>query len=257
MNVNESGVPRRTGNFDKQIKHLPVDGLGEIDLSLPIIEMASPRRILSYLPKNPTHIHIAWPGQHTYEGEYNHQRKDPNHPLGQWSLATTSSSPAVLYDDGAAFCSPTLAFDQEGSAIHCHSSPLGFGNFNDLEQYFLPELPNRITEGRISFVMSGSNVYISDEEKAPGALNPIDWAVEGVKDRLNRVLPGADFYPLISKQYDNQYSTDPVVPEKTPIRGFVFIPRYIATDDRNHVLVIDNNTEELRETFYWTKLGRR
>jgi hypothetical protein len=198
---------------------------------------------------------VAWPGQHTYkDNNYDPLRKDEHHPLGQWSLSTTKENPAILYDDGAIFCSPTLAFDEEGSAIHCHDSPLGFGHFDNLDTHYFPELPERLKGGRVSLVMGGSNLDAKEEQQAADAVNPIDWAVKGIEERLRATMPEADFYPLISKQYDNQHSTHPIVPEQTTVRGFIFIPRYIATDDQNHVLVIRDNVREIRNTFYWTRL---
>lgn len=47
---------------------------------------------------------------------------DPYHPLGQWSTLVTRANPAVIYDDGAAFCSPVIVFDSEGNALHFHDS---------------------------------------------------------------------------------------------------------------------------------------
>lgn len=223
-----------------------------------IIELATPERVLSYLPEDRFSVDVAWPGQHTYDdGGWQPRRVDENHPLGQWSLGTTSESPAVLYDDGAAFCTPVLAFDEAGSAIHCHDSPVlsGFGN---LEQLYFPELPGRLAEGKVTAIVGGTNVDVTDVGRSPDVVNPIDRTIDGIEERLHGVVPDADLHALVSRQYDNQRPRHEAVPASQTMCGFIFIPRYIATDGRNHVLAIGDrpDADALRGAFYWTRLPR-
>jgi hypothetical protein len=256
----ELGDVRDDGDRHDAIE--PVSGPPDIDDDFeevpeaPIIEVATPAKILSYLPDDPRCVNVVWPGQHSHDdNRWDARRKDVNHPIGQWSMATTPANPAVLYDDGAAFCSPTLAFDEAGSAIHCHSSPIFSGNFQDLEKYYFPELAGRLTDGRVTFVVGGTNIDVTEVGKAADRVNPIDWAVNGIEERLRELFPDADFHALVSKQYANQVATHPSIPEKTAVRGFIFVPKYIAVDGLNHVLAATGyDTEYLRRVFDWTKL---
>jgi hypothetical protein len=222
----------------------------------PLIEMAAPELVYRYLQEPLYRVPVAWPFQDFYRKNYKAERTDANHPIGQWSTCTTPSSPAVLYDDGAAFCSPTLAFDEAGSAIACHDSPIGFEGFHNLEKLFFPQLPQILTDGKITMIMSGTNVDVTEIGQAKDYLNPIDWAVQGIRERFHRLYPDGDFHALVSKQYDNQYETHQLIPPNTKMLGFLFIPRYLARDRQNHVLAIADNTEEMRKTFSWTALSK-
>jgi hypothetical protein len=99
---------------------------------------------------------------------------------------------------------------------------------------------------------------VTDVGQSPDSVNPIDWAIDGIEERLHNVVPDADLHVLVSRQYDNQQPRHEVVPDRQMMRGFVFIPRYIATDRLNHVLAVGDGVDAnaLRDAFYWTKLPR-
>lgn len=228
------------------------DGITEQETkdNSPVIEMATPDLILKYLPEDAHGMKFVSPYQ-----SMNPDWVDANHPLGQSTLATDPEHPAILFESAAGPCSPVLAFDEAGSALHAHNASAAFGDFRPLDEYYFPTLPDRLKGGKVSFVMGGTNLPVSEESKAPDVVNPIDSTAKGFQERIRSKFPDSDFYTLVSKQHANQRATHPVIPENATIRGFVFIPRYIAKDQRNHVLVVADNGDEIhRELINATRI---
>ncbi len=178
--------------------------------------------------------------------------KDDRHPLGQWSTLTTPEDPSVIYDDGAAHCSPVITFDSQGHALHFHDSLINYGDYGPFAREYFQALRSFIGAKEVVSCIAGANIYLQDEalEKE---INPIDDLVTFVQDQIKSVVPTAEFQSLVAKQYENQFKCTDLVSPKTRILGFVFVPQYLAKDDLNHLfLILDNEKEvahKLRQRF--------
>jgi hypothetical protein len=246
-------VPTKPPDISPDDKPEPVEGR-------PVVETATPFTLWRSLPDSPEDTFVAWPFQRLYENEmHDNSRTDLNHPYGQQSVVITKDRPAIIYDDGADICSPVLAFDEAGSAVHFHSSAGSTrGGFSALDDEYFSHLPDWIGQGKVTFVMGGLNMSPNDGLDWDDPYNTVDSTIKRVAQQARAIFPDADFIPLISKQSDNQELTHFSIPEKTKMRGLIFVPRYIARDGMNHVYsVTDKDMSAVREVFHWIRnVGR-
>src|SRR5260221_100383 len=163
---------------------------------------------------------------------------DENHPLGQWNTLTTRERPAVIYDDGAAFCSPVIVFNEAGDAFHFHDAMLladAYGNgYGMRAQRFFDAMTKYVGDKGVEACISGANLPMS-EERQKSEINLIDELIDFVEEQIQKRIPDTHFESLVSKQDENQKRRSRIVADKTQICGFAFVPRYLAKDDRNHV----------------------
>lgn len=187
---------------------------------------------------------------------------DKRHPLGQWSAVVTRDSPAVIYDDGADICSPVVTFDQQGNALHAHFNLTGELMGLELTTRFMPEmtfpstlrkyfdrLPTYLKGESITSYIGGTNLHPGDAQR-PGRTNRVDEIIAYVKTTLGSVYPNAELLSLVSRRFEDQQRSSTIVPDGTRMRGFLFIPRYLAKDNRNHILAIAEGEDvRLRSAF--------
>lgn len=185
---------------------------------------------------------------------------DNKHPLGQTSGYVTRKQPAVIFDDGADNCSPVITFDSQGSALHMHlniTSELAFAEimaqsgipFPSATQDYFAQTVRYLSDPSVTACIGGTNLYESDVLRA-GRKNKADEIIDYTKARLNKFHPAANLMSLISRRFDNQQVSSSVAPDNTVMRGFVFIPRYLARNDRNHLLAITAGEQaDLRAAF--------
>jgi hypothetical protein len=168
---------------------------------------------------------------------------DAQHPLGQLSTVTTLKDPAVIFDDGAASCSPILTFDKDGNALHFHDSMAaeddGNGNYGkEMDKYF-DFLPKYVGREDTTLCIAGLNrIVFSEEKRKLKGKSFIDIAIEHVDQRAREIYPSIDIVSFISKWSDDQEIKSPFVPDKTDSRGMIFVPKYIANDGKNHLLTV-------------------
>jgi hypothetical protein len=175
---------------------------------------------------------------------------DERHPLGQWSSVTTPDLPSVIYDDGAAFCSPIITFDQFGSALHFHDSLIAFKDYGWAQKIYFDALKNYLKGPRVLAAIGGMNVDITEIGQRLEVRNPIDKVIDFTKAQVIQRYPYAEIVSLVARQYDNQERSSDIVPDSTKMRGFVFIPKYLARNNRNHLLgIVDGEDHKLRTAF--------
>lgn len=211
-----------------------------------IIEKASTENIINAL-KNPqnTEFRRTW-------FPYNKYDPDDKHPLGQWSTATSQDNPAVIYDDGAAFCSPVLVFDKQGNALHFHDSLIAWRRspeYGNCAKTYFDELPNFVSNNEVIACISGTNVHIAEAYRELGIENPIDQVINYVKQKITDQFPNAQFLSFVSKQYENQQS-GLIVPDNTQVRGMTYIPPYLSKDGNAYLMpVFDEESIEIDRVF--------
>ncbi len=175
---------------------------------------------------------------------------DGSHPLGQWSSVVTQDNPAVIYDDGAAFCSPVITFDKTGNALHFHDSLVAYTDHGWAQKKYFDGLEQYLRGSEVVCGIGGLNVDITEKGQDPQVRNPIDKVIDFVESQIKSKYASVDFLSLVSKQYDNQDRRSSVAPDNTTMRGFLFIPRYLARNDKNHLLgITDGEDNHLRFAF--------
>jgi hypothetical protein len=174
---------------------------------------------------------------------------DAGHPLGQWSTVTTLEDPAVIFDDGAAFCSPVLTFDREGNALHFHDDMIAGKDYGIAAQKYFDAVPQYVGRDGVTCCVSGLNVHLREKGLAE-KVNPIDEVIDYVDRQIRRRFPNSRVVSLVSKQYPNQRRRSEVVPDNTKSRGFLFVPRYLSSDGQNHLFtVLNDDGNRLRREF--------
>lgn len=165
------------------------------------------------------------------------RNSDQHHPFGQWSTVTTPDNPAVIVDDKASFCSPVITFDEDGNALHFHDALVNIGDWSSARTY-QGKLTEYLTDNGVVCCIAGLNVCISELYQRLGVPNPIDNTIYRVRDGVNMVFPALRFIVAVSPQYANQKQMSSLISEGDQSRGFVFIPRYLSVDDKNHLLMV-------------------
>src|SRR5258708_30146596 len=176
---------------------------------------------------------------------------DESHPLGGWSTLTSKDNPAIIYDDGAAFCSPVIVFDNDGTALHFHDSLIANENYGMFAQKYFYAIPNYLNiEKGLTACIAGANIPLN-EELVEKPVNPIDELINFVEDQIKKRVPKSQFEVFISKQYKNQRKNSQLIDNNTTVRGLVFVPKYLANDDANHLFaILDNEVKNMRLTFH-------
>lgn len=162
---------------------------------------------------------------------------DQYHPFGKMSTVTTPDNPAVIVDDKASFCSPVITFDEYGNALHFHDALVNIGDWSSARTY-QENLTNYLTDNGVVCCIAGLNVCISELYQRLDVPNPIDNTIFRVRDGVSKVFPAMRFIVAVAPQYPNQTQMSRLISEGDQSRGFVFIPRYLAKDDRNHLLIV-------------------
>jgi hypothetical protein len=200
--------------------------------------LASVEKVRQILLREDVRFLGLWPGP---------RQNDPveMHPLGQESAFVSPEYPAVIYDDGAAFCSQVISFDRLGNALLLHGAFASGADYSwNLRRYF-DALPTHLTGNEVVGVIGGTNIEVNDAGK-----KPIDVVINYVEDQMRSKFPEVEYLSLVSKQHENQTGRSPVAPDDTKMRGLLFIPRYLARNDRHHLLgIVDGEDRKLREAF--------
>ncbi len=157
------------------------------------------------------------------------------HPLGHWSTASTPNNPRIIYDDGAAFCTPVLAFAADGTAIHFHDALVQYDWFSNLKgklpwtlapfvQHVREQLP-----ADVAVCIGGGNLYGEDDA--------IGDVVRGVKHCLNPQL----FINFTQKTSPKQTDFGFQYGIFNKCRGFIFIPKQLSVIGMNQLLIVDED----------------
>ena len=162
---------------------------------------------------------------------------DQYHPFGKMSTVTTPDNPAVIVDDKASFCSPVITFDEDGKALHFHDALVNIGDWSSARTY-QANLTNYLSDKGVVCAIAGLNVCLSLRNQRMDVLNPIDDTILRVRDEVSEVFPALRFIVAVAPQYPNQTQMSRLISEGDQSRGFVFIPRYLSIDDRNHLLMV-------------------
>jgi len=163
------------------------------------------------------------------------------HPIGPYSTLSIESNPAVICDYGAAICTPLLAFDNFGNAVHVHDSFIS----NEAEQTQRIIGPynqaiSRYLKGEITKVISGTNLYTTEEESK---------SKDAFLQELNELVQGDETIYLVGKRAHNQTLFSPYLQEGEEMRGFIFIPKFISVNKRNELLAIPDKAARPIHTF--------
>lgn len=211
------------------------------------VEMARLDNLRACLPERP--VRIVQPWEDSSDPDIWIGKKDAHHPLGQWTTATTVERPAVIYDDGASTCSPVITIDRQGNAFHFHEA---FGLYLNREQLYYRALPEIVGTDEVVAAITGTNKDLTSEGEA--LPNYIDTIVDEVEAGICQIRPQATFLALISKRYATQQRVHPLVGPEVRPSGFTFIPRQIATDGLNHLLILPRWPDDIRA--FVDSLGR-
>lgn len=139
------------------------------------------------------------------------------HPWGRYSTFVTPQSPALIYDDGASICSPVIAFDSLGNALHEHFSLVGelmVAQLFKQEQDILPSplvsylsvLPSVLKGENVTVCIGGTNLneaHLDSGSKVDNVVNYLD-------KRLKMYYPKAELIALVSKRHPNQLRSNSV-----------------------------------------------
>jgi hypothetical protein len=150
------------------------------------------------------------------------------------SLSTTTvESPKILLDDRATFCTLLLLFDQGGNAALLHEA-LAYGVMSG----GLSDVPSVMsfeefgqTLGEKNLIITGTNVSTRFRRK--------------ITSELMRVLSPSKIEVIDTIFTDDQQLSDILeLNDDSPadmIRGVVFFPRQMTTDDKNKVVLIGHS----------------
>src|SRR6185369_3353767 len=193
---------------------VPLDAITPTDVDI-VLGIATVDTVWKKLI-DPTHAYFV----DVYERRFPHTDPNPeaifgpvddNHPLGQWTTYTSPENPAVIFESGAAFCSPVITFDEVGRALHYHpariddSAPIVNWDKETTKRYLegLPRLVSADSTTSCVAGLNGSAIWITDESKQPDTPNPIDTVIDTVQSEIKSVFPHAKLLAFVSKHYPN------------------------------------------------------
>lgn len=209
---------------------------GEIRSPRLIIEVATTQVIRRALKD-----HLRTEFRRTWFPYAHDPEPDSRHPLTQGSTVTSAQNPAVIYDDGAAFCSPIITFDADGNALHFHDALITRRHLPDYGPYskqYFDALPNFVGQDGVTTCIAGLNAHITESFREIGVVNPIDTVIDFVQDQTKLSFPSANFLSFVSKQYENQQRRSSIVPDNTEVLGMAYIPPYLSVDGNTYLMPV-------------------
>lgn len=158
----------------------------------------------------------------TYEGgspTYNEYVPDRNQDINHRVAITSEDNPAILFEEYATDCTIILKVNNKGDAALMHDSI----SIQDDESYEKERIWLRKVEEKINNAVEDDAVVFVGGRWA--ILDKYLWEYDKL---LEEVFPDSN---LAVMEADNP------VDSENGITGVLFIPKYIATDGRNHLLV--------------------